>query len=144
MTGKRDSELHAQKLRMSGRYNNADELELSGDTDALSEFARLAQTEQTETCSLSIPQDLNPAPYDDFLDSIKIEPSEAAVVVSRSKRLLIISGSKEGRRLLAANIEWLAAQQSSGPVASHLHLEHYPGHFLSSESIPLVIVKVRD
>ena len=73
------------------------------------------------------------------LAGVKVETTPGpGVLIHRDaeQQLLVISGDRAGRAVLAENLRAMATDERGG----HLHIDYFPGHFYLAEgSVPLVV-----
>jgi hypothetical protein len=117
--------------------HDGSEVELSGSADSLREFA--ARLAEANAATISLDSAVGASAYSDWINSISIEPLEAAHTrIGIQDRRLHIAGPTDQLRAIADNVHWLTI--NSPDTGSHLHMEYYDGHpFLEPGSIPLVI-----
>lgn len=127
-------------LDIVGSYTTDKSVELAGNASALLELAaRLGADEPTKTYVLTVPLIGSPAPYDGFLEAIRIIQRDGPVEISREGKDLVITGSPDNLSALSLDISSIPDQTYSG-VAPHIHVEYYPGHpYLASSALPMVI-----
>jgi len=117
--------------------HDGSEVELSGPADSLREFA--ARLAEANPAMISLNPAVGASAYPNWLNSISIEPLEAAhtrIEIQDSR--LHIAGPTDQLSAIADNVHWLTT--NSPETGSHLHIEYYDGHpFLEPGSIPLVI-----
>lgn len=127
-----------------GYYTTTDDVELEGDPEALRHLASLLTTSMPLlVCSLYTPPSGSPAPYDDFLTTIRIQSDNGAICMRRQHSTLIIAGSRANRSVLAENVTWLADHfDPSEGSAHHLHIEYYStayDSYLDPSVLPLIV-----
>jgi hypothetical protein len=102
---------------------------VEGDSDALLALAHaVEQAMRVETSSA----DGSPA-------SLSVTLSSEPLVVSYDGNHARLVGSNASLYLFAQTLRSLAAEQPSGPVQRHAHIEHFPGHrWIAAESVPVI------
>jgi hypothetical protein len=128
-------------MNIVGRYDDSD-ISLEGQGESLLELAQLIRrTTGPVIRSLMIPS-TPPAPYDDYAKSLKLEPTDSYVRISRDETQIRISGSPDKLAILADNIEWIATHTHLAGDSGYIDIDYHPDHFyLEKGSIPLMVTK---
>jgi len=129
-------------IEVIGRLAVEGEVELAGTVPGLQDFADILRSEKPAIiCTLTIPEDTSPKPYDSFLYEIQIRRTGDLLDIYAEDGALVLAGSAKSLDILASNVDFLRENaEIPTQITHHIHVEYYPDHFfLVPSALPMVI-----
>jgi hypothetical protein len=117
------------------------EMKISGTRAQLRELARRLRSDGDGRITLYSVSD--PSPYSRSLETIEFCRRSGKVCISlvHDKSSLILKGDTESLDVFADNIDEFASEADFG---THLHIEHYPGHYYLEEGSESLVIAIAD